>query len=388
MKILYIDPWCGNGSNLYYYSTGLVGAMADYSDVVMVTQKDCNIKDNTKYKVLPLFFPKSSKMRRGIVRTFTRGLEYILSYIKILDYASKNEFDIIHIEWPLMYKIDSLIFKSLKGKCKLLSLKAHNIMPHSTGVKYLKDFKKIYDVPDIIIVHGENMKKEFVEYYPQYVKKLRVQHDGTLANFNASFSESDVSSEISSMIEKYSRIYLFVGRIDQDKGIDRFAEIWKRQMKESKSLLIIAGKIEKGFDLGRFKINCDQCENIFLINQYIPDNLLNYLMYSSNLVVLPYLRGSMSAVAITAAEFSKPVLSTKFGVIEEYVRNEIDGYVVENNEQSLERILLHLENDVSNETLLQMGGRFKKHLNDEFNWDVIGKKLVVETYMDWISKEA
>lgn len=28
-------------------------------------------------------------------------------------------------------------------------------------------------------------------------------------------------------------------------------------------------------------------------------------------------------------------------------RNEIDGYVVENNEQSLQRSLLHLENDVS-----------------------------------------
>jgi glycosyltransferase len=159
-------------------------------------------------------------------------------------------------------------------------------------------------------------------------------------------------------------------------------------MKESKSLLIIAGKIEKGFEFGRFKSNCEQCENIFLINQYIPDNLLNYLMYSSNLVVLPYLRGSMSAVAITAAEFSKPVLSTKFGVIEEYVRDEIDGYVVENNEQSLQRILLYLENEVSNEMLLQMGRRFKKHLNDEFNWDVIGKKLVVETYMDCITKEA
>ena len=158
-------------------------------------------------------------------------------------------------------------------------------------------------------------------------------------------------------------------------------------MKESKSLLIIAGKIEKGFNLGRLKSNCEQCENIFLINQYIPDNLLNYLMYSSNLVVLPYLRGSMSAVAITA-EFSKPVLSTKFGVIEEYVRNEIDGFVVENNEQSLQRILLHLENDVSNETLLHIRKRFKKHLNDEFNWDTIGRKLVVETYMDWIFKEA
>ena len=69
-------------------------------------------------------------------------------------------------------------------------------------------------------------------------------------------------------------------------------------------------------------------------------------------------------------------------------RNEIDGYVVENNEQSLQRILLHLENDVSNEMLLQMGKRFKKNLNDEFNWDTIGRKLVVETYMDWISKEA
>lgn len=69
-------------------------------------------------------------------------------------------------------------------------------------------------------------------------------------------------------------------------------------------------------------------------------------------------------------------------------RNEIDGYVVENNEQSLQRILLHLENDVSNEMLLQMGKRFKKNLNDEFNWDTIGRELVVETYMDWISKEA
>ena len=69
-------------------------------------------------------------------------------------------------------------------------------------------------------------------------------------------------------------------------------------------------------------------------------------------------------------------------------RNEIDGYVVENNEQSLQRILLHLENDVSNEMLLQMGKRFKKNLNDEFNWDTIGRKPVVETYMDWISKEA
>ena len=74
-------------------------------------------------------------------------------------------------------------------------------MPHSTGVKYLKDFKRIYNVPDIFIVHGENMRKEFVEYYPQYVKILRVQHDGILANCNASFSESDGSSEISSMIE-------------------------------------------------------------------------------------------------------------------------------------------------------------------------------------------
>lgn len=76
-------------------------------------------------------------------------------------------------------------------------------------------------------------------------------------------------------------------------------------------------------------------------------------MYSSNHVVLPYLRGgSMSAVVITVSEFSKPVLSTKVDAIEEHIRNEIDGCVVENKKQSLQLIVLHLENEVSNETIL------------------------------------
>ena len=60
----------------------------------------------------------------------------------------------------------------------------------------------------------------------------------------------------------------------------------------------------------------------------------------------------MSAVVITVSEFSKPVLSTKVDAIEEHIRNEIDGCVVENKKQSLQRIVLHLENEVSNETIL------------------------------------
>lgn len=385
MKILYIDPWCSDGSNLYYYSTGLVEAMSDYADIVMVTQANCSFLSNARCKIVKLFFAKSSKMHTGIIRTIVRGLEYIVSYLRIIKFVKNSNFDVIHVEWSLMYKIDPTIFKQLKKSCKIFSFKAHNILPHSTGDKYIMDFKKIYSIPEIIIVHGEKMKEDFYRYYPEYVGKIKIQHDGVLANFSCEFSEEGVDQNIISAINLSKRVYLFVGRIDQDKGIDRFVEIWRGCMDNSQSLLIVAGKPENGFDYNGLKSSSEQCANIILIDEYIPDNLLNYLIHNSDIVVIPYVKGSMSAVAITAAEFSKPVFSTKFGVIEEYVRDKIDGFVVDNDKNSIQKMLVYLEKKISNDVLARMGHSFNTHLNEEFNWKAIGKKLIFETYMPMIS---
>lgn len=380
MKILYVDPWCANGSNLYYYSTGLIEAVSAYADVVMVVQKSCDIPKSAKYQMWNLFFSRSSKMKNSIFRTVVRGFEYLWAYWRIERKTRKEHFDIIHIEWPLVYKLDAGIYRRLKKNCKKLSLKAHNILPHSTGDRYVEAFRKIYEVPDVILVHGKNMIEDFKGYYQEYIEKVQVQHDGVLANFDCSFDVDCVDKKIIDKIMKYRRLYLFVGRIDADKGLDRFVRAWRKGVAQSNSLLIIAGKTAEGYNADVLKRSIDNSPNIVLIDEYIPDNLLNYLMYTAHLIVLPYIKGSMSAVAITAAEYAKPVFSTRFGVIEEYIRDEVDGFIVENNYDAIANKLKYIDSKVADERLIEMGKEIKNRFEKDFNWGTIGQNLVENVY--------
>ena len=358
MKILYIDPWCANGSNLYYYTTGLVESISRYAEVTLVSQKDCTVPEEADYSLWKLFFPFSDRLKSGVIRTILRGTEYVIAYCRIIWKAKRSRFDVIHIEWPLLYASDIKMFGLLKKYCKILSLKAHNILPHSTGDKYVEVFRKIYKIPDIILVHGKNLREEFDWYFHDYIEKVEIQHDG--------------------------RIYLFIGRIDLDKGVERFVKIWRDGMTESNALLVIAGKSQDGYDSSELKKMINECSNIILMDAYIPDHLLNYLTSVSDLVVLPYLKGSMSAVAITAAEFCKPVFTTRFGVIEEYIRDGVDGFVVDNESNEIIKMLKHIENDISNAELELMGESLNKHFHDEFNWETIGERLVKNVYLPFI----
>ena len=171
MKILYIDPWCANGSNLYYYSTGLVNAISKVADITLVCCSNFDLPRDNNYKINKVFFPRSNQMTSGKLRLVVRGLEYIFAYNKILDLAKAGNYDIIHIEWPLLYQIDKFYYSKLKKYCKVLSLKAHNILPHSTQDKYKDVFREIYSIADLVLVHGENMRKEFAKKYWSYTMK-------------------------------------------------------------------------------------------------------------------------------------------------------------------------------------------------------------------------
>ncbi len=382
MKILYVDPWCAKGSNLYYYSTGLVGAISNYADVVLVSANNFVVPSDQegKYTINNLFFTHSNKMKRGILRKFIRGIEYIAAYKKILKLSKTSHFDLIHIEWPLFYKIDIKYFKKLKKQCCALTIKAHNILPHSSDMKYAKYCEKIYSIADMVIVHGLNMKQEFAEYFPTLSNKVSIQMHGVYSNFKTNYALELIERSIIEKVQKYKRIYLFCGRIDRDKGVDRIAKAWSDSLNGGESLLIIAGKTADGYSIEPMKKALGKFHNVIIYDDYVPDNLLNFFISKCSLIVLPYLKGSMSGLVFTAARFSKPLFSTKFGVIEEYILDGVNSFLVDNSYEAFYQEFCYIDNCVSDSTLSVMGKNLAKYIESNFNWDTIGKKLVNETY--------
>lgn len=382
MKILIVDPWANMGSSLYSYTTGMVSEISKKAEVSVAVPSNFIIPTGDDYKVYNWFFKKSSVMdRNNKFRKVIRGIEYVNTYRKIVKLAKREEYDIIEIEWPLIYKVDVVIFRQLKKLCKRFVLKAHNILPHSTGIKYKNDMRKLYETADYILVHGEGIKKEFLEIFPEFNMKLIIQRHGMFSNHNPIYDIKQIDPVIKEKIDSYERIYLFFGTLHEDKGVDRIASIWLKHFSDSKSLLIIAGRLPASYS--SFLALRDQLyatNNVLLIEGLIEDNLLNYLVSACSMVLIPYIRGSMSGVVFTCAEFQKTFLSTKFGSIEEYLENGRTAFLVENSAEDILRGLKYIDKEVENGTLREMGQAHANFFYNNYSWKPIVDEMFKTVY--------
>ena len=151
-----IDPWGIN--NISYYTNGLCSGLSNLVELDLFTNYYYRNTSGMNYKIESIFFKQSEDMKKGMKRNIIRSLEYIRSYWKIVNVLEKGEYDIIHIQWLLLYKFDKHFLKKIKKRCKKLILTAHNVIPHVNGDKYIKTLREIYGIFDLIVLHGEGIK--------------------------------------------------------------------------------------------------------------------------------------------------------------------------------------------------------------------------------------
>jgi glycosyltransferase involved in cell wall biosynthesis len=105
-------------------------------------------------------------------------------------------------------------------------------------------------------------------------------------------------------------IFLFIGRIKRYKGIERLIESWSSQ---KLGTLLIAGE-------GDVKVALP--ENTFLINRWLAESEILYLIKFSDVVIFPYLSASQSGLIPLVRKSNKIVISSKMtGLME-----QLEGY--------------------------------------------------------------
>lgn len=373
MRVLVIDPWGVN--SIAHYLNGFCEGISKYADIELITNYHYKKDVKRDFPVYRWFFRVSEKMKVSRKRRLIRGVEYVLTYLRIMWHLCRHRYDVIHIEWMLFYKLDRLFISNLKKHAKVV-YKAHNVVPHEFGERYIPALTKIYLKVDYIVVHGKSIEDELLSLFPMITSdKIIIQPHGTYTEKSINYDISKVDESIVREINKYKRNYLFFGGIHHNKGVDRLVDMWQ-DSKFAETLLVIAGEVhasniefQKRFDL------IEKTSNILFRNEYVDENTLNYLIDITNLVILPYRHASMSGVLFTAAKFSKPVLCTTAGSLAEYVNPDIDSYVCDN---SLEAVSTKLEQiqDLSNEQLKQVGLLFNKSIEQNYSWDTIGRNLI------------
>ncbi len=273
--VLLIDPWGVHGSERYL--NGLISGLSKNVNLTLITNKYYELVPGINYKVIKLFFEKSENMDSGLKRKVIRGLEYVNAYRRIIRYLKKRHFHVIHINWLLMYSLDCYFLKALKCKCDKLVYTAHNVIPHVNGMSKVTVLRKIYARADKIILHGKGIRDEFIELFPEFNNKIYIQKHGAELNTDISYNEKSIPDFITKKIMTYNKVFLFIGNLFYNKGVDRLIPVWEKVSKEN--LLVIVGEKNKDYkELEEYRDRINKMDNILLIDQYVSDNVANYLI--------------------------------------------------------------------------------------------------------------
>jgi glycosyltransferase involved in cell wall biosynthesis len=126
------------------------------------------------------------------------------------------------------------------------------------------------------------------------------------------------------------RVALFFGLIRPYKGLDVLLEAASRLPPESDWTILIVGEPWRGLG-GQLERRADELgldDRVRFELGWVAENRVPALLAAADVVVLPYLTGTQSAVAPMALAHGVPVLTTAVGGVPEVVIDGVNGVVV------------------------------------------------------------
>lgn len=378
MKVLIIDPWCSDEYEVY--TIGLCEELAKLVQLSLCCSY-YETRKSDKYAIVPCFFSRTDKMKRSIFRTLLRGFEYFFNYSKIYRLVKKERFDVVHVEWMLLDRVDYFWLKKIKKYTKKLVFTSHNVIPHVGKPKKYKSIRKLHSLFDSILVHGESIKEEYLKYYPEDSEKLQIQRHGIHFSQQTSFDKNKVDEKIVNFTEESdSTLAIVVGNIFYNKGTDRVINYWNKKHKNDSLRLLVAGSVTKPYQELESSIKNAKDRNILILQRFLNADEYAFVLEKSSFVIIPYRHASMSGIVYSAAAFSKPIVYTDTGSIKEYIGSEC-GFMSQNSDKELEKTLDHVCS-LDDLALKQRGSNLHNWIYSEFGWSNISKKLVENVYND------
>ena len=419
-KVALYDPSSSGGISHYTFELA-EGLVKTGCSVTVITSDDYELRDlDRHFDVWFLFKPSrvtswSSKAFRGnpaVSRRHAAGPEsspvgdhrpisWLIGWLKSLRYTmalSKAAFilrvngtRIVHIHWMIDRRADLRFMRLLRLMRLKVVYTAHNLLPHDEHTPENRAFyEHVYRVPDRLIVHSENNRKEMLELFTVDPEKITVIPHGCHRLLFEQAGARPVMTRQELGIPDDRRVILFFGLIKRYKGLDVLLQAFETiRSRCDKVMLLIAGPIAGDPEVHRrystLLANYSSDDSVRVRTGYVPlDQVASYFS-AADLVVLPYLKASQSGVLLAAYAAGKPVVVTDTGGLSEVVRNGDSGLVVPpNNAQAIAEASITILND---RALRERLGREAKRLAaTTFSWTAIGR-TTAELYQGLIHSD-
>ena len=213
--------------------------------------------------------------------------------------------------------------------------------------------KKFYkNVQKFILLSPESVKT-FVSNFPQYKMEY------LLMNLGAHMPKDEECNPPEVSINIRDGYYLFFGRIDKYKGIGKLLQAYQKA--SIRTPLIIAGSGKLSDEEEELYHNT---QNVILINRYILDGEMKWLLSNSIATVLPYIEATQSGVIPLAYYYGKPVIVSDVAGLSQFVSPDKTGFVLHNEEE-----WINIFQKKSVEDYKKMSIDIEKYYSENFDWN-------------------
>lgn len=250
-----------------------------------------------------------------------------LNWIKVRSYLKRQQYDRIFCGYwlPLLSPCFTSILKGLKKETQITGI-IHNAIPHEkrTGDHSLTAMF-LRQLTDAVVL-SKSVEKDLKTFeLPADLNIIRLFHP-IYDQYGTPVEENRAKQELE--LDSSKRYLLFFGFIRSYKGLDILIEAFGRTNLPGDVDLLIAGEFYE--DRERYlKLIQDSgvSSRIHLKEGYIPSDRVKFFFCAAKAVVLPYRSATQSGITQIAIHFSLPVISTRVGGIEEYIRHDYNGWL-------------------------------------------------------------
>jgi glycosyltransferase involved in cell wall biosynthesis len=215
-----------------------------------------------------------------------------------------------------------------------------------------------------ILLLSKNSFEDFRSLYPSEAKKASWMMLGA----HLPDASPEMPAETESL--KNGGYFLFFGRISRYKGIIRPLKAYDMLTEDEKPDLVIAGN---------GALEPEEAElvrkhpRILLLNRYIRDGEMLWLVKNARAVALPYIEASQSGVIPIAYSFGVPVVTSDIPGLTEFVEDGVSGIVCRDIPE-LRDALLKLEDGAVRERLAAGALGFHRV---KLNWEENVKRCIL-----------
>ena len=386
LNTIFIVDSIGEHRGLHYHNFPLASELCNLGLRVFIlsTPETCVhelLPKNIKTKTIGIF-----KGIYGDKSKIVRGINYLLSLIKLIYWAFKEKPQIIHFHFYQVPIMDLLAILFLKNFHFSIVTSVHDILPlqrrYEVNRFSASIFRLIYKLSDGLNVHSNYVYKIILRSFQNLKDKVFMTNLGNYIIFQEAmenkFRLSQSEAKICIGLNETDQIILIFGTIKPNKRLDWVINSFKFVVDRNKyARLIIVGSLQDRDVIKELQLTNELgLENniIFRIGK-LSDEELFYYLKSADIVIFPYEYIYQSAGIIMAMTFGKPIITTYVGSNRELIQSGKTG-LFSNMVEPME-LAASIDYLLTNRDEAQNLGRMAyKYIKQKHSWKSLAKKTL------------